>query len=80
MLPHLCHDLFYSVRCPNMAVENADAPADNEEEEDEMDKKAQNVSSDASKKRKIKYVCLKRRLITWYNIVYYYAITDVLLF
>ena len=63
-----------------MAVENADAPADNEEEEDEMDKKAQNVSSDASKKRKIKYVCLKRRLITWYNIVYYYAISDVLLF
>ena len=41
-----------------MAVENADAPADNEEEEDEMDKKALNVSSDASKKRKIKYVCL----------------------
>ena len=62
-----------------MAVENADAPADNEEEEDEMDKKAQNVSSDASKKRKIKYVCLKQQLITWYNIVYYYAITNVLL-
>lgn len=37
-----------------MAVENADAPVENEEEEDEMDKKALAVSNDASKKRKIK--------------------------
>ena len=44
----------YLFRCPNMAVESADTPADNEEEEDEMDKKAKNVISAEKSKRKVK--------------------------
>ena len=37
-----------------MAIEAADAAGENEEEEDEMDKKAMNVSSQTKAKRKVK--------------------------
>lgn len=45
-----------------MALEAADTPADNEEEEDEMDKKAKNAASVDKSKRRVKYVSLSALL------------------
>ena len=59
MLPLVQEQLHHSAaavfRCPNMEVAACETNADNEEEEDEMDKKAKTVA-DQKTKRKIKSV------------------------